>query len=137
MFTHKWVGMTTEDASSEYTYGSLPTKPELGHIIVFEKSGNRYAVTRIAGGEGLVGDDGYISQKELAWAEINQGETVPTLWLQLLREEVKATSRSFSYEELKEQSQKNREARLSHSALAMEAKSEKHGPDSNERERER
>ena len=115
MFTHKWVGLTTEDAQSEYTYGSLPAKPELGQIIAFEKSGNRYAVTEIKG-EGLVGEDGYVSQKELAWAEISQGKIVPTLWLLLLREEVNATSRSFSYEEVKEYSQKNRETRFSTSA---------------------
>lgn len=112
MFTHKWVGLTAEDAQTAYTYGSLPAKPELGHIIVLEKSGNRYAVVRIAG-EGSVGDDGYISQRELAFAEINEGKTVPTLWLQLLGGEVKATSRSFSYEEVKEHSQKNRETCLS------------------------
>lgn len=115
MFTHKWVGLTTEDAQSEYTYGSLPAKPEQGHIIVLEKTGNRYAVVGIAG-EGLEGDDGYVAQKELAWTEISQGKPVPTLLLQLLGKEIKGTSRSFSYEEMKEYSQKNRETRFSTSA---------------------
>ncbi len=100
-----------------YTYGSLPAKPELGHILLFDESGNRYAVIRIEG-EGLVGD-GPFSQREiaLAWAEISRGETVPTLRLQKL--DVKETlvqGRSFSYEEVKESSQKNRETRLSTSA---------------------
>jgi len=116
MFTYKYLGLTTEDAPGEFTYGSFPAKPEVGHILVFNKSGNRYAVTRIAG-EGLVGEDGYTNEKELAWAEINLGEKVPTVWLLRLNpNEIQATSRSFSYEEVKEFSQKNRETRLSESA---------------------
>ncbi|SRR6266852_3722843 len=114
MFTYKFVGLTATDAPAPYTYGSLPAKPELGHIIVYE-SGNRYAVVRIEG-EGLVGDDEYGDQRELAWAEIGQGKTVPTVWLQKLLNETRAKSSSFSYEEVKEYSQKNREARLSTSA---------------------
>jgi hypothetical protein len=116
MFTYKFVGLTTSDAPTPYTYGSLPAKPELGHIIIWEESSNRYAVVRIEG-EGLVDDgDGSANQKELGWAEINRGEAVPTLWLQLLREELKGTGRSFTAEEMKEYSQKNRETRLSVSA---------------------
>jgi hypothetical protein len=115
MFTYKFAGLTATDAPTPYHYGSLPTKPELGHIIVYEESGNRYAVIRIEG-EGLVGD-GPTNQRELAWAEISRGETVPTLWLQKLDvKETPAQGRSFSYEEIKEYSQKNREARLSTSA---------------------
>lgn len=115
MFTFKFVGLIEVDAPTAYTYGSLPAKPELGHTIVWE-SGNRYVVIRIEG-EGLVGDGGYEDQKELAWAEIGAGKAVPTLWLQKLDEiEINAQGRSFSYEEVKEYSQKNRETRLSASA---------------------
>jgi hypothetical protein len=110
MFTYKFVGLTATDAPTAYTYGSLPAKPELGHIIVYEQSGNRYAVIRIEG-EGLVGDDDSADQRELAWTEIGQGKTVPTVWLQKLLEEIQARGRSFSYEEVKEYSQKNRETR--------------------------
>ena len=107
--------MTEQDAPGAYTYGSFPAKPEVGHILAFNKSVNRYAVTRIAG-EGLVGEDGYTNEKELAWAEINRGESVPTVWLLRLNpNEIQATSRSFSYEEVKEYSQTNRETRLSES----------------------
>jgi hypothetical protein len=112
MFTYKFVGLTTSDAPTSYTYGSLPAKPELGHIIVWEDSNNRYAVVRIEG-EGLVGDGGYENQKELAWAEISQGKTVPTVWLQKLAgTSTPAQGRSFTAEEMKEYSQKNRETRL-------------------------
>lgn len=116
MFTYKFLGLDAVDASTPYYYGSLPAKPELGHILAYEESDNRYAVVRMEG-EGLVGADEYANQKELAWAEIGRGESVPTLWLQKLgTEEVKAAGRSFSYEEVKEFSQKNRETRLSASA---------------------
>lgn len=116
MFTYKFVGLTAVDAPTPYYYGSLPEKPELGHTLVFdESSGNRYAMVRIEG-QGLVGDGGYVDQKELAWAEIGQGKTVPTVWLQKLNVEIRAQGRSFSYEEVKEYSQKNRETRLSTSA---------------------
>ena len=116
MFTYKFLGLNATDAPTPYYYGSLPAKPEPGHTLVFDESGNRYAVIRVEG-EGLVGADDYSNQKELAWAEIGRGENVPTLWLQkLATEEVKAAGRSFSYEEVKEFSQKNRETRLSASA---------------------
>ena len=114
MFTYKFEGLAASDAPTPYTYGSLPAKPELGHIIVYEESGTRYAVIRIEG-EGLLDDgDGSANQRELAWAEIGQGKTVPTVWLQkLATNETPARGRSFSYEEVKEFSQKNRETRLS------------------------
>jgi hypothetical protein len=117
MFTYKFLGLDQSDAETPYYYGSLPAKPERGHILVYNKTGNRYVVVRIDG-EGLVdGGDGYDNQKELAWAEIGRGETVPTLWLQkLAAKETEPQGRSFSYEETKEYSQKNREARLSKSA---------------------
>jgi len=54
----------------------------------------------------------HLIEKELAWAHINRGETVPTV---LLRLKIQATSRSFSYEEVKEFSQKNRETRFNKS----------------------
>lgn len=115
MVTYKFKGLTPTDGPTPYTYGSLPVKPEPGHTILWNESGNRYAVVRIEG-EGLVGDDA-ANQKELAWAEIGRGEAVPTLWLQKLEgKEIKAQGRSFSYEEMKEYSQRNREARLSASA---------------------
>jgi hypothetical protein len=54
------------------------------------------------------------NQKELAWAAIGAGKIVPRLWPQKLDvRELQAQGRSFSYEEVKEYSQKNREARLS------------------------
>lgn len=57
------------------------------------------------------------NQKDLAWAEIGAGKTLPTLWLQKLdARELQAQGRSFSYEEVKEYSQKNRETRVSASA---------------------
>jgi hypothetical protein len=53
-------------------------------------------------------------QKEPAWAENGAGKTVPTLWLPKPDVwELQAQGRSFSYEEVKEYSQKNRETRLS------------------------
>ncbi len=60
---------------------------------------------------------GPTNQSERAWAEIGRGDTVPTLWLQKLElKETRAQSRSSSYEEVKEYSQRNRETRLSSSA---------------------
>jgi len=117
MFTYKFLGMDKSDAETPYHYGSVPGKPELGQTLVYNKTGNRYVVVRIDG-EGLVGDgDGYDNQQELAWAEINRGEKVPTLWLQkLIGKETETRGRSFTYEEMKEYSQKNPEARLSKSA---------------------
>ncbi|HEX8838709.1 MAG TPA: hypothetical protein VF748_17335 [Candidatus Acidoferrum sp.] len=54
------------------------------------------------------------NQKDLTWTEIGVGKTLPTLWLQKLDvRELQAQGRSFSYEEVKEYSQKNRETRLS------------------------
>jgi len=62
---------------------------------------------------GLVGD-GPTNQRELAWAEIGRGDTEPAVWLQKLdSESTRAQGRSFSYEEVKEYSQRNRETRLS------------------------
>jgi len=116
MFTYKFVGLDATDAPTPYYYGSLPAKPELGHLLVFGETGNRYAVVRIDG-KGLDGSDGDAHQAELAWAEINRSEAVPTLWLQKIdARETQARGRSFSYEEMKASSQKNRETRLSKSA---------------------
>ena len=121
MFTYKFVGLDATDAPTPYYYGSLPAKPELGHILVYNKTGNRYAVVRIDG-EGLVDDaDGQGNQEELAWAEINRGERVPTLRLRKLdveeklgaREVQSAQGRSFDPDKMKEYSQKNRETRFS------------------------
>jgi hypothetical protein len=117
MFTYKFVGLDAADAATPYYYGSLPAKPELGHILAYNQTGNRYVVVRIDG-KGLADDgDGFNSQKLLALAEIASRETVPTLWLQkIAAQETQPTGRSFSYEEVKGYSQKNREARLSTSA---------------------
>lgn len=115
MFTYKFVGLTKEDCETPYYYGSLRAKPELGHILFFHQSGNRYAVVGIAG-EGLEGE-GPANQQELAWAEINRGEEVPTLVLQrLIGAEIEPTGRSFTAAETKEYGRKNRETRLSASA---------------------
>ena len=57
------------------------------------------------------------NQREVASTEIGAGKTVRTLWLQKLDvREIQAQGRSFSYEEVKEYSQRNRETRLSASA---------------------
>jgi hypothetical protein len=116
MFTYKFVGLAKADAETPYYYGSLPVEPEVGHTLSYDETSNRYAIVQIVG-EGLVGDDDAAAQKELAWADINRGEKVPTLFLQQLhRPDLKPTGRSFSHEETKEYSQKNRELRLSASA---------------------
>lgn len=81
MFTYKFTGLDKSDAETPYYYGSLPAKPELGRILAYDGTGNRYAIVRIDGA-GLVDDgDGSDNQKVLAWADIGRGETVPTLWL--------------------------------------------------------
>ena len=51
------------------------------------------------------------NQRELANAEINRSNAVPTVWL-LKLESIEASTRSFSAEELKEYSRRNRETRL-------------------------
>jgi hypothetical protein len=121
MFTYKFVGLDPADATTPYYYGSLPAKPEVGHILFFEESNNRYEVVGIEG-EGLVGEgDGYTEQRELAWAEIGAGKSVPTLRLRKLAatepgpaaSETKATGRSFDPDEAKKYSQENRKTRLS------------------------
>lgn len=114
MFTYKFLGLDKSDAETPYYYGSLPAKPERGHILVYNKTGNRYVVVRIDG-EGLADEgDGYANQQELAWADIGRGEEVPTLWLQKVSgKETEPQGRSWDYEEY---SQMNRETRLSKSA---------------------
>jgi hypothetical protein len=82
MFTYKFLGLSKEDGPTPYYYGTLPAKPELGHILVMDETRNRYVVVRIDG-EGLSGK-GYEAQKELANAEIGRGEKVPTLVLKKL-----------------------------------------------------
>jgi hypothetical protein len=117
MFTYKFLGLDKSDAETPYYYGSLPAKPERGHILVYDKTGNRYAVVRVDG-EGLVDDgDGSDNQKELAWADIGRGEVVPTLWLlKLVGTEIEPQGRSWDHEEVKRYSQMNRATRLSKSA---------------------
>jgi len=165
MYTYKFVGLQRKDSPTRFFYGSLPAKPEIGHTLSF-KSGNRYRVIAVEG-RGLVGkntDDDLDNQKELAWAEINRNEAVPTVQLRsvgrvlprprrapqgqrhpatlakgaadasfsfkkdresamVLRDpaslaDIPATGRSFEYEELKEQSQKNKKAKYGRRAKA-------------------
>jgi len=113
MYTFKFVGLAHEDAETPYYYGSLPTKPELGHVLAFEPSGNRYVIHRIEC-DGLSGE-ATSNQRELAYAEIGRNEKVPTLFLQRVHADPATTpvGRSFDCDEVKGYSQHNREARLS------------------------
>jgi hypothetical protein len=117
MFTYKFLGLDKADAPTPYYYGSVPGKPEPGHILKYNETGNRYVVVRVEG-EGLVDDgDGYPNQRELAWADIDRGEAVPTLWLQKITgNETEPQGRHWDYEEVKKFSQMNRAERLSKSA---------------------
>ena len=112
MHTFKFEGLTKQDAETPYYYGSLPAKPELGHILILDGTGNHYVVYRIDG-EGLTGASARENERELAWAEISRGESVPTIWLQKIGMQTTASGRSFRYEEVKASSQHNREKRLS------------------------
>jgi hypothetical protein len=112
MYTYKFLGLNKEDAPTPYYYGSLPAKPERGHILVYNEFGNRYAIYQVDG-EGLVGEDAYANEKELAWAEIGRRETVPTLWLQKLDTgKTDFRGRSFDADEVKAWSQENRKYRI-------------------------
>lgn len=92
MFTYKFAGLRHEDSQLLYYYGSLPKKPEVGHELRFDQTGNRYRIGRIEG-EGLTGPNDHDDQMELAWAEISRHESVPTLHLLLLprADEVRVT----------------------------------------------
>jgi hypothetical protein len=80
-----------------------------------DESGHRYAVRELMEKAWWVMVPA--NQTELAWAEISAGKTVSALSLQKLDvSEIQAQGRSFSYEETKEYSQRNRETRLSASA---------------------
>jgi|SRR5277367_1278034 len=113
MYTFKFLGLAPEDTETPYFYGSLPAKPELGHLLISDKTGNRYVIFAIEG-EGLSGE-ARADQEELAWTDINRGEKVPTLFLQKLHTapETSVQGRSFDFEEVKAYSQQNRETRLS------------------------
>jgi hypothetical protein len=116
VYTFKFEGLTEEDASTPYFYGSLPAKPELGHILIFGETGNRYVIYRIDG-EGLTGGEARENERELAWAEISSGASVASIWLQKIGNmQTPASGRAFSAEEVKTYSQKNRETRLAASA---------------------
>ncbi len=97
-FTYKFLGLSKEDGPTPYYYGTLPAKPEPGHILVMDETGNRYTVVRIDG-EGLPGK-GSDAQKELAWADINRGAKVPTLVLKKVRRAT--TTRQFRDEAIGE-----------------------------------
>lgn len=110
MFTFKFVGLDKADAPTPYYYGSLPVKPELGHVLRYDQTDNRYAVVRMKG-KGLEGD-GPTNQQKLAWADIGGRKKVPTLFLQRLLPEIVPSGRSFTAEEMKESSQQNRARRM-------------------------
>lgn len=114
MFTYKFLGLDKADAETPYYYGSLPVKPELGHTLSYSR--NRYAIIRIVG-EGLVGNDA-ANQEKLAWADINRGEAVPTLYLLKLQEcgPITPTGQSFDPDEMKAYSRHNRARRLARAA---------------------
>jgi hypothetical protein len=114
LFTYKFLGLDRADATTPYYYGSVPGKPELGQLVVYNQTGNRYVVVRIVG-EGLVDDgDGTDNQQELAWADIARGETVPTLWLQkIIGNETEPKGGSVDFETVKRSSQINRTTRFS------------------------
>jgi len=122
VFTYKFLGLEKVDAGTPYYYGSVPGKPEPGHVLKYNETDNNYVVVRVEG-EGLVDDgDGYENQRALAWADINRGEAVPTLWLRKIdakeakvdgTKEIKvASGQFFDYEEFKKRSQMNRSERL-------------------------
>jgi hypothetical protein len=134
MFTYKFVGLSNKDAQTAFYYGSLRAKPELGQVLLFEETGNRYLIVLIVG-KGLEGD-GPTNQEKLAFAEIVRGDPVPTLALrkvvrgeavpplalkkgdkQLLQKSdlqdvIRPTGRSFDPDEIKESSRRNRKLRL-------------------------
>lgn len=113
MYTFKFEGLDQQDSPTPYFYGSLPAKPELGHILILDVTGNRYVIHRIEG-EGLTGGEARENERELAWAEMSGGESVPTIWLQKIGGvQTTASGWSFSAEEVKAYSQHNRENRLS------------------------
>jgi hypothetical protein len=115
MYTFKFEGLSKPDAETPYYYGSLPAKPELGHILIIDGTSNHYVVYRIDG-EGLTGDKTQDNQRELAWADMLRHESVPTLWLQKIGKQTTARGRSFGVEEVKQYSQKNRGTRLASSS---------------------
>jgi hypothetical protein len=116
MYTFKFEGLSPQDTETPYYYGSLPAKPEVGHILVFDQTKNRYVIFRIDG-EGLTEGNAQDNQWELAYADISRAESVPTIWLRRVEgADIQASGRSFSAEELKGYSQHNREMRLSAAA---------------------
>jgi hypothetical protein len=119
------MGLEKADAPTPYYYGSVPKRPEPGQTLVYNETGNRYIIANVEG-EGLQDDgDGYEKQRELAWADINRGEDVPTLWLEFIKpvmgvvvkvpdtKDIVASGFSADYEEIKKQSQINRATRFS------------------------
>lgn len=111
MQTFKFEGLTQQDAQTPYFYGSLPAKPELGQILVFDDTGNRYVIFGI-NGTGLTEGNARDNERELALADISRGESVPTIWLRKIEVEIKASGTCYTYDELKASSQQNREIRL-------------------------
>jgi len=112
MFTYKFLGLSKEDAETPYYYGSLPAKAERGQILRYDDTGNRYVIYLVEG-KGLEGANGPANEKELAWADINRGEPVPTIYLQKLdKEDRRARGTAFDPDEVKEASRRNRKIRL-------------------------
>lgn len=131
MFTYKFVGLDKPDAETPYYYGSLPAKPVVGTTLLFHGTGNRYVIIGIDG-KGLTGGDPAADRNELAWADINRGEKVPTLHLRKLGTklvphddtefltlnfktrvaELPVIGESREYEEMKARTQGNKKKRL-------------------------
>jgi len=115
VFTYKFVGLLHVDAPTPYYYGSLRSKPEIGYVLFYDETGNRYEIVRIVG-HGLEGKD-TVNQQELAMAEIGRGESVPTIHLKKLparqapkKTDIRPTGTYF--DDLKKASRKNREKRI-------------------------
>jgi hypothetical protein len=137
MFTFKFLGLAHEDAETPYYYGSLPGKPFVGQWLHYEETDNYYEIIAIQG-KGLTGDSNLDDQQKLAWTEIAQNKSVPTLHVRQLRGPEKAavvalrrrkkaapagrtavaklqtfTGQSVEWEDIKRRSQKNRKTRFS------------------------
>jgi hypothetical protein len=116
MFTYKFIGLDKADAETPYYYGSLPVEAEVGQILSYDSTANRYVIVRMVG-EGLIGNDA-ANQEKLAWADINRGEAVPTLYLLKLRakQPIAPTGQAFEPDNLGAYSRRNRAIRLNRAA---------------------
>jgi hypothetical protein len=115
VFTYKFAGLLHADNPGPYYYGSLPVMPEVGHVLYYDETGNRYQIVRIVG-QGLEGKD-TVNQHSLAVAEIVHAKDVPTIYLKKLppsqgpkKTDIEPTGTSY-YDDLKKASQTNRRKR--------------------------